>query len=263
MRRRLLRSRSLRSCWSASPSDGSCVRAKHARACSPTSPNRRAITSGSGRSRARSAGHRASREAPPRSATSSACSIRRPCRALSRGRRSSARSWPAAPPTDTAPRIPVTSGGSGSTSSAPPTGCHRVLPRPGQRARTRGRARCSSAPANEGCSGRGDHHRRQGVRRRRVRSAVASLAANFSAPTAATRSPGSATSAASDNGSSRSTTPSKANSPWRTTAATPSPASGPASANASSHSQSASGIAGLSGNRTPRRTRPPLHTYDH
>ena len=136
---------------------------------------------------ARSVCSSASRQVSPRSASSSACSIPPPSRALNPGRRSSAPSWPATPPTATAPLTPVTSGASGSTSSAPPRMPLSFCLAPANEPEREVALALLERARNEGCSRAGAHHRRQKVRQPRVRTQPSRPSPPpSSAPTAAT-----------------------------------------------------------------------------
>ena len=86
-----------------------------------------------------------------RSASGSGCWTPRRSRAASRARPANAPSWPAGPPTATAPRIRATSGACGSTCCARRTGCRSasVWPRPTTPS-ARSPRRCSIAPATRG-----------------------------------------------------------------------------------------------------------------
>ena len=118
-----------------------------------------------------------------RSASSSACWIPRRCRAASRGRRASARSWPAGPPTATAPRIPGTSGACGSTCSAPRTGCRSASASPQPTSpNARSRAMLERARERGLLSGGEIIIGDKGFASHEFERAVASLAATFIRP---------------------------------------------------------------------------------
>ncbi len=84
---------------------------------------------------------RGARATPPCSPTMCGWSTPRRWSAPGRGRRCTARRWPAGPSTATAPATPATSGGYGCICCAPCTGCRSASPSPRQDRRTGGTAR--------------------------------------------------------------------------------------------------------------------------